>query len=161
MFTWIRRFLRLNSMVLGLLLTIIVGLLCWFDTLHSFELWVSDFRFKVRGALLPGSEVVIAAIDEKSLKELGRWPWPYTVQADLVRRLTAYGAAAIGYDVVFSESDTSAGLDNMQALDTSLAAHGYYDDAELKARVAHVLAKANHDQIFATAPKDSERNVLG
>src|SRR5437764_3222290 len=77
MFTWIRRFLRLNSTALGLLLTIMVGLLCWFDTLHSFELWVSDFRFKVRGALLPGSEVVIAAIDEKSLKELGRWPWPY------------------------------------------------------------------------------------
>jgi len=173
MFTWIRRCLRLNSTVLGLWLTVIVVLLCWFDDtqetqkpffvapLHRLELLASDLRFRVRGALLPGSEVVIAGIDEKSLQELGRWPWPYTVQADLVRRLTAYGAAAIGYDVVFSESDTSAGLGNLQAIDTPLAARGYYDDADLKARLADVLAKANHDQIFATALQESDRTILG
>ena len=51
-----------------------------------------------------------------------RWPWPYTVQAQLIRRLTSYGAAAIGYDVVFSSSDTSAGLDNLQTIQASLAA---------------------------------------
>ena len=173
MFTWITRFLRLNSTVLGLLLTVIVVLLGWFDDpqetpkpffvapLHRLELLASDLRFRVRGATLPGPEVVIAGIDEKSLQELGRWPWPYTVQADLVRRLTAYGAAAIGYDVVFSESDTSAGLDNLRAIDTPLAARGYYDDAELKARLAEVLARANHDQIFAAALKESERTILG
>lgn len=173
MFSWITRRLRLNSTVLGLLLTVMVLLLGWFDDTqetqkpffvapwHRLELLASDLRFRVRGALLPGPEVVIAAIDEPSLQELGRWPWPYTVQADLVRRLTAYGAAAIGYDVVFSESDTSAGLDNLQAIDTPLAARGYYDDAELKARVAAVLAKANHDQIFATALQESDRTLLG
>src|SRR5262249_35717291 len=93
--------------------------------------------------------------------ELGRWPWPRTVQADLVRRLTAYGAAAIGYDVVFSELDTSAGLDNLQALDASLATRGHYDDAELKGLMADMLAKANRDQIFATALQESDRTILG
>ena len=175
MFTWIRRRLRLNSTVLGVLLTVVVVLLSWLDNthetskpffvapLHRLELLASDLRFRVRGAFLPGPEVVLAAIDEKSLQEqeLGRWPWPYTVQANLVRRLTAYGAAAIGYDVVFSESDTSAGLVNLQAIDTSLAAHGYYDDAELKADVAAMMAQANHDQIFATALQESERTILG
>lgn len=179
MFTWMACFLRMicllrfNSTVLGAWLTILVVLLCWLDDrqetqkpffiapLHRLELLASDLRFRVRGALLPGPEVVIASIDEKSLQDLGRWPWPYTVQADLVRRLTAYGAAAIGYDVVFSESDTSAGFDNLQAIDTPLAARGYFDDAELKARVAAILARANHDQIFATALQESDRTILG
>ena len=70
MFTWIARSLRFNSTVLGLLLSVLVVLLCWVDALHSFELWVSDFHFKVRGALLPGPEVVIASIDAKSIEEV-------------------------------------------------------------------------------------------
>jgi hypothetical protein len=105
--------------------------------------------------------VVIAAIDEQSVDELGRWPWPYTVQAQLIRRLTSYGAAAIGYDVVFSSSDTSAGPDNLQTIQASLAARGYYNDAELQALVEHTLAAADHDQLFATALQDSGRTILG
>src|SRR5262245_14274310 len=118
--TWLTRFSRLNSATLGLLLTLMVGLLFWFDDahqapkpfvvawLHRLELLASDLRFRIRGPMTPGPEVVIAAIDEQSVDELGRWPWPYAVQAQLIHRLTAYGAAAIGYDVVFSSSDTSA-----------------------------------------------------
>jgi adenylate cyclase len=48
---------------------------------------------------------VIVDIDEESLKVLGQWPWPRTVIADLVDRLTGLGAAAIGFDVIFAEPD--------------------------------------------------------
>jgi len=161
--TWLSRFLGLNSTVLGVFLTVVMVLLFWLDIapLHRFELMTSDFRFKVRGTSLPGPEVVIAAIDEQSIDELGRWPWPYTVQAQLVRRLTEYGAAAIGYDVVFSSSDTSAGLDNLRAIQTSLATRSYYDDAQLEALMANAMAEADHDQIFATALQESNRTILG
>src|SRR4029450_12204682 len=171
--TWLTRFSRLNSATLGLLLTLVVLLLFWLDEahqtqkpfvvawLHRLELLASDLRFRVRGPMAPGPEVVIAAIDEQSVDELGRWPWPYTVQAQLIRRLTSYGAAAIGYDVVFSSSDTSAGLDNLQTIQASLAARGYYNDAELQALVEHTLAAADHDQLFATALQDSGRTILG
>src|SRR5580704_12681421 len=47
--------------------------------------------------------VVIVDIDEPSLRELGQWPWPRTLLADLVTRLTEAGAAAIGFDVIFAE----------------------------------------------------------
>jgi adenylate cyclase len=49
--------------------------------------------------------VVIVDIDEASLKEIGQWPWPRTVLADLVTRLTQLGAAVIGFDIVFPEPD--------------------------------------------------------
>jgi adenylate cyclase len=52
--------------------------------------------------------VVIADIDEASLKEIGQWPWPRTVVADLVTRLRELGAVAIGFDIVFAEPDRTS-----------------------------------------------------
>ena len=49
--------------------------------------------------------VTIVDIDERALQELGQWPWSRAVVADLVDRLTALGAVAIGFDVLFSEPD--------------------------------------------------------
>ncbi|MCK9361447.1 adenylate/guanylate cyclase domain-containing protein [Patescibacteria group bacterium] len=60
-------------------------------------------------------KTIIVAIDDASLGRIGRWPWPRTVHADLVDRLSSYGVKAIGYDVNFPEpSDAGA--------DTKLAA---------------------------------------
>jgi adenylate cyclase len=49
--------------------------------------------------------VAILDIDDRSLEELGQWPWPRTKLADLVRGVAAAGAAAIAFDIVFSEPD--------------------------------------------------------
>ena len=48
---------------------------------------------------------VIVAIDEKSLAELGQWPWPRTTLARLVAAINAQRPAAIGLDLLFPESD--------------------------------------------------------
>jgi len=167
------RWLNITSAKLAVLLTLLVLTLFWLDTsnevtqpfivapLHRLELLASDLRFRMRGTALPGPEVVIAAVDEQSLDELGRWPWPYTIQAQLIRRLTDYGAAAIGYDVVFSSSDTSAGVANLQTIEQALASRGYYQDAELKALIDRVRASADHDKTFAAALQESDRTILG
>jgi adenylate cyclase len=49
--------------------------------------------------------VVIVDVDEASLKAVGQWPWPRTTVADLVSHITALGAVAIGFDIVFAEPD--------------------------------------------------------
>jgi adenylate cyclase len=49
--------------------------------------------------------VVIVDMDEKSQKEIGQWPWPRTVLADLVSEIARAGAVAIGFDIVFPEPD--------------------------------------------------------
>jgi serine phosphatase RsbU (regulator of sigma subunit)/CHASE2 domain-containing sensor protein len=48
---------------------------------------------------------VVVAIDEKSLTELGQWPWPRTVLADLVKAINRAQPAAIGIDVLMPEPD--------------------------------------------------------
>ncbi len=65
-----------------------------------------DFRFKIRGPIKPGPETVIAAIDEKSIGRLGRFPWPRSVWGRVVERLTEEGAKVIVFDVFFSEHES-------------------------------------------------------
>ena len=48
---------------------------------------------------------VIVAIDEKSLRELGQWPWPRTITADLIHAIAKAEPAAIGVDVLMPETD--------------------------------------------------------
>ncbi len=49
--------------------------------------------------------IVIVAIDEASLRILGRWPWPRATHARLLKQLEAAKAAAIGLDILFMEAD--------------------------------------------------------
>jgi len=60
-------------------------------------------RLAPRQALDPPVRVV--DIDEASLAEIGQWPWPRNVLADLVDRLHAMGAAVVAFDVLFPEPD--------------------------------------------------------
>ncbi|MEE1612453.1 CHASE2 domain-containing protein [Microvirga sp. CF3016] len=52
--------------------------------------------------------VGIVDIDERSLRVLGQWPWPRTVMADMVSKITELGGTVIGFDVLFPEPDRSS-----------------------------------------------------
>ncbi len=67
-----------------------------------------DLLFVFRGAESASKDVVIVDIDEKSLKELGQWPWSRNKFAQVIDNLTSSGVAAIGLDIVFAEADNSS-----------------------------------------------------
>jgi adenylate cyclase len=54
----------------------------------------------------PHPDIVIVAIDNKSLQEIGRWPWSRSVHADFFRSLAALHPRAVGVDVMWSESES-------------------------------------------------------
>jgi len=54
------------------------------------------------------SPVVFIDIDEASLERIGQFPWPRSIFADLVEKMTAYGSAAIAFDILFTEPDRTA-----------------------------------------------------
>jgi len=60
-------------------------------------------RIWPRHAAAPG--VLIVDVDEKSLKELGQWPWPRLLLARLVERIAASKPLVLGIDIVFAEPD--------------------------------------------------------
>jgi serine phosphatase RsbU (regulator of sigma subunit)/CHASE2 domain-containing sensor protein len=47
----------------------------------------------------------IVAVDEKSLAQLGQWPWPRTLVARLVDSIAQYRPRALGVDIIFAEAD--------------------------------------------------------
>ena len=49
--------------------------------------------------------MVLVDIDETSLKDLGQWPWPRTVMAELLERINAAQPLVIGVDILMSEED--------------------------------------------------------
>lgn len=49
--------------------------------------------------------IVLAAIDDESLSEIGRWPWPRFRLAKLIQKLDTFGAKVIGFDIFLSEPE--------------------------------------------------------
>jgi adenylate cyclase len=94
--------------------------------------------------------VVIADIDEASLKEIGQWPWPRTIVADLVTKLRELGAVAVGFDIVFAEPDR---------MSPAVAADSFRGlDAETHDKLAGL---PSNDTILADAIKRAGGIVVG
>ncbi len=77
--------------------------------LEAFEAKTYDLRFKdLRGAIQPNPDIAIVAIDDKSIAELGRYPWSRDRYAPLLDKLAAAKAKAVMFDAFFPEHDTAA-----------------------------------------------------
>lgn len=75
--------------------------------LSSLELYLYDVRMRQSAAQTVDDRIVILDIDEKSLAEFGRWPWNRTRIAQIIdTSFDHYGIAALGFDVVWAESET-------------------------------------------------------
>jgi len=111
-----------------------------------------DFYQQIKPREIPPpaqKPVTIIDLDEKSLSEIGQWPWPRDIMAQLVQNLMRMGAVEVAFDIVFAEPDRM----NPSAIAESLK--GLDEDTKNKIR----QFKSN-DEIFAETIKRS-RVVLG
>jgi adenylate cyclase len=76
--------------------------------LHFFprlELTTVDTRFSIRGDTARRTDVVVVGIDDVTFQETGlHWPFPRSVDAKLIDRLTAAGAKVIAEDIQYTEA---------------------------------------------------------
>lgn len=106
--------------LLGMSLVLIASLQVW--GVFNIELItrMDSFFYGLRMRAIPpvlDKRIVIVDIDEKSLTEIGRFPWSRDKMADLVNNLSKiYQVRAIGFDISFSEPDTSSGYETLAAL---------------------------------------------
>ena len=85
----------------------------WHGTLRNA---LADLRFGWESRQASG-DIVVVAIDARSIESIGVWPWPRHQHADLLRRLEAAGARDIVFDVDFSSpSDPVSDRDFVDAL---------------------------------------------
>ncbi len=94
--------LKRISIVLVLLSSIIAVALQHWKIVEYFDWVIYDLQMPLWSEKAP-DDVLIIAIDEKSIAQLGRWPWPRRTHAKLIDRLSKANTGPIIFDVLFSE----------------------------------------------------------
>ncbi len=70
---------------------------------ENIETRTLDLRFNLRGALDTPRDILIVAIDERSLAEVGAWPWPRQATARLLETVSRGNPRVIALDLFFPE----------------------------------------------------------
>jgi eukaryotic-like serine/threonine-protein kinase len=92
----------------GLILTIFVILFSGSTSFQGLERSAYDWGVKST-TRIPSDKIAIIAIDDKSIQNMGRWPWPRDLHAELISRLADGGAKVIGQTVFFLEPQLDPG----------------------------------------------------
>ena len=156
-FQRLKQLLKLSSFKVGLVFTAmsLVVYAMGIPFLSAIELKAYDLHFLSRGKTSPGSEVAIVGIDEKSIDQLGRWPWPRARIAELVDKLGAYGAKVVAFDIVFAEPDQSSGAAMFRDLGARVT------DAEARAVLEEAAQEADNDARLTSSLLANRNVTLG
>ncbi len=108
---WLQRYqqklspLRVRVLVGALWLVLVLLGSLSFDFLQQSDRWIYDGQLKSSSHRESGfdANVVIVDIDEKSLTQIGRWPWSRTQIATLIEAIAKQSPSVIGTDIVFAE----------------------------------------------------------
>ena len=65
---------------------------------------------------LPSDRIAVIAIDDQSVSNIGRWPWPREVHAQLIDQIGAAGAKTVAHTAFFFEPQTDRGLVQLREL---------------------------------------------
>lgn len=100
---------------------VLTGLTAWSGWSDRADTFLYDHALRFNHAPA-ADDIVIAAIDDRSLRLLGAWPWPRDLHAQLVERMAKFGARVVAFDVMFAEPARDPAADRQ--LEEALAAHG-------------------------------------
>jgi len=105
-----------------------------------------DTRLRATMPRTLDERIVIVDIDEKSLAEIGRWPWGRNRMAQLTDELfQRQQIGLVGFDVVFAEPDESSGLKRLR----QLAQNELKDQPGFTSRVEQLGPSLDYDAVFA------------
>ncbi len=154
---------KLKPIALGLSL---LALFLWFEITdveelanvrQRLELLAYDVRLRLTmdTDVKQDKRITIVDIDEKSLREEGRWPWSRSKMASLLENLHKAGAVVIAIDVIFSEAERNEARQIFEQLRPELSA-----ETGLLTRLEQRLDEFDSDQRFARSLHDKDV-VLG
>ncbi len=106
------------------------------------RLKIFDLFQELKPRAYTATPVRVIDLDDASLDRLGQWPWPRTLVARLVERLHAAGAAAIAFDIVFSEPDRTSPARVVELWPEAPGIEGLRD---------RIAALPDHDAVLAEA----------
>ena len=112
----------LSRLLFALIGGVFCALLSYFKLIYLLDT-VAYALINEATPLPPSDDILIIAIDDRSLLELGRWPWPRERHIELLRQLNQAGVKAAAIDIVFAEFDNQY-PETDQLLSDTVAANG-------------------------------------
>ena len=139
--------MMLRLLPYGLSFLVLVGAIVVQIADPPFKAGIRNFAFdayqRIRPRVYREAPVRIIDIDEQSLAREGQWPWPRTRIGELIQRLADMGAAAIVFDIVFSEPDRTSPARLMER---------FADSPGIRSLLAQMT---DHDAMMAEAMKNA------
>jgi len=137
----------LSLTILAIFLSHSVGLLP-LTIINQLENIAYDLRLNFTLINSIDENIVIVDIDEKSLKEIGRWPWSRDIIAELVTSLfTQYKIKTLGFDFLFAEPDNSSGINILEQLSVG----SLRENKDYQAQYQALKPSLDYDRIFSTS----------
>jgi len=108
------------------------------------------------------NRIAIVNIDNKSIQQLGPWPWPRRVIADMITILKNNGAKLIGLDLLFSNKEQNQGLTEVRDLHEAILRRGEPNkkDAWILNRLEEIEKSLDNDKILSHSVKESGNIIL-
>ena len=83
---------------LGLVVTLVLLIASGGDLIQSLERKAYDMGVRI-SSRSPSDRIAVIAIDDQSIGNIGRWPWPRDVHAKMIDLLANAKAKTIGYKI--------------------------------------------------------------
>ncbi|MFC1862798.1 CHASE2 domain-containing protein [Thermodesulfobacteriota bacterium] len=153
------------DLVTGIIISVIFIIFSFsgFTVFESLEKII--YGVEMRFSLPPGmgeNRIAIVNIDEKSLRQLGPWPWPRSSIAEMITILKGNGARLIAVDLPFNENEQNQGLDEVRQLQTMIREKdkGYSEAPWLIDALDEIERRLDNDAVLVQSVKGSNNTVL-
>ncbi|MGD9191148.1 MAG: serine/threonine-protein kinase [Desulfobacterales bacterium] len=151
------------ALTLVLVMTVLSSHFFGIDPLKRLDYLAYDGLSRLRQCKA-GTQIVMVEIDDRSVQNIGSWPWPRSFIAELIEQLTVYETHTMGVALLYLTRELNSGLDEVQQFRTSLLDNpqtnqpAFFNaiDTELTA----IEKKLDHDQQLIFAVRVARNVVL-
>ena len=156
--------IHFSSLVLvaAIVAMILGNILFDFDIFQPLEYKVYDSLTRLRQRQ-EATKVVVLAIDDQSIQQLGSWPWPRSHIAEIIQLLSGYGTHTMGISLLYPTRELNPALQEIENIQAVLNENPSKSERKTAAKIDSLLQEAgkrlNHDARLIAAVR-SARNVV-
>jgi CHASE2 domain-containing sensor protein/predicted Ser/Thr protein kinase len=157
--------LHISTLSLIILFVLVISgrILFGIDPLQPLEYKVYDSLLRLRQRKA-ATQIVVLAIDNKSVQSIGSWPWPRSHIASVIRKLTDAGTHTLGLSLLYPSQEINPGLAEIRSIKQRLpqkpSKAARKSIKEISGYLAEAAKKLDHDQQLISAVRAARRVVL-
>jgi len=155
----IKAYWKTDSFI-GLIVILMLWLASGYEAMRAVEWRAYDLGVRFSSTDPANSDVVVVAIDDAALEELGAWPWPRDLLALATRQLSRYRPSVIGYALPFDSAQSMHGLEYIQELKSVVENNPKMANRQVRQLLNRAEIRMDTDRIFATSLRSAGRVVL-